>query len=141
MQVANKLLIHRWFEEVWNKKRGDLIPDLLHPHAVIHGLAPAGTVLKGPDAFRPFFESFISAFPDIKVAVESTLAEDDKVAARCSVRGTHKGPGLGIAPTGKKVNMTGMVLVQVVDGKLYEGWNCFDFLTLYQQIGVLPQLK
>jgi predicted ester cyclase len=138
MATAKKVLIHRWFEEVWNRKRREAIFEMLHPEAIIYGLAdnPA-TPLKGPNAFIPFWEKFIDAFPDIQVSVESTMAEDDKVMARCSVRGHHTGHGLGIIPTKKAVAFTGICLCHVKDGMLYEGWNSFDFLTLYQQIGII----
>jgi steroid delta-isomerase-like uncharacterized protein len=141
MVVSNKLLIYRWFEEVWNKKRESAIDEMLHPQALVHGLGDPGMVLKGPEAFKPFYRAFVSAIPDLQVAVESTLAEDDKVVARCSARGTHTGAGLGVPPTGKKVIMAGIVLVHVRDGKLYEGWNNWDFLSLYQQVGLLPPLQ
>src|SRR5687767_14155832 len=100
MLTANKVLIHRWFEEVWNRKRRDAIFEMMHSEAIIFGLAESPTKpLKGPEAFIPFWEAFTGAFPDIHVAVESTVAEQDKVVARCSVRGRHTGAGLGMPPT------------------------------------------
>jgi predicted ester cyclase len=138
MATAKKALIHRWFEEVWNRKRRGAIFEMLHPEASVYGLAENPTTpLRGPDAFIPFWEQFVSAFPDLQVAVESTVAEEDKVVARCSVRGHHTGPGLGIAPTMKPIAFTGIVLAHIKDGLLYEGWNSFDFLTLYQQLGII----
>jgi predicted ester cyclase len=140
--TAKKVLIHRWFEEVWNRKRREAIFEMLHPDAVIYGLAEAPTAaLKGPLAFMPFWESFISAFPNIQVSVESTMAEDDKVMARCSVRGIHTGFGLGIEPTMRPIAITGICVSHIKDGLLYEAWNSFDFLTLYQQLGVISLPK
>ncbi len=138
MPTANKVLIHRWFEEVWNKKREAAIYEMLHPDAQIYGLAekPDQAIL-GPEGFLPFWKNFISAFPNISVAVESVLAEEDKVAGRCSVRGKHTGLGIGIEPTNTQISFTGIVLLHVKDGKFYEGWNNFDFLSLYQQLGLV----
>ena len=59
------------------------------------------------------------------------------MAAYCHVTGTHSGPGLGVAATGSAIDMKGMVLVEVRDGQVHEGWNCFDFMSLYQQVGML----
>lgn len=138
MATAKKVLIYRWFEEVWNRKRREAIFEMLHPEALIYGLTEHPAIpLKGPMAFVPFWEKFTDAFPDIQVSVESTMAEDDKVVARCSVRGRHTGPGLGFPPTMKAVSFNGICLSHLKDGLLYEAWNCFDFLTLYQQIGIL----
>ena len=112
---------------------------MFHPEGLIYGLTGvAGKPLKGPEAFVPFWETFTSAFPDMRVSVDSTMAEDDKIMARCSVRGRHTGAGLSIEPTMRSISITGICMSHVRDGLLYEAWNNFDFLGLYQQLGVLP---
>lgn len=137
MSTANKVLVYRWFEEVWNQKREPAIFEMLHPDAAIFGLGEAPTqAIRGPMEFIPFWRRFITAIPNLTVAVESTVAEDEKVVARCSVRGKHTGEGFG-PPTSKLVAFTGMCLVHVKDGKLFEGWNNFDFFMLYQQLGIV----
>jgi predicted ester cyclase len=83
------------------------------------------------------FHTFRGAFPDIRVAVEKTLTEGDNVAVYCRVTGTHTGSALGMPPTGQRILFDGVVFARVADGKLREGWNCFDFLTMYQQLGVV----
>jgi steroid delta-isomerase-like uncharacterized protein len=138
MDVANKVLIFRWFEEVWNRKNDAVIDELLDPQALIYGLTDDPTrALRGPDEFRPFWRVFITAFPDLQIAVESTISEDDKVVARCAVRGTHTGEGLGFPPTGRRVHMNGIVIATIRNGKLVEGWNTFDFMSLYSQLSVM----
>ena len=69
--------------------------------------------------------------------VEEAIAERDKVVVRCAVRGTHSGDGLGIAATRKSVEFSGMCMLRFKGGKIIEGWNSFDFLTLYSQIGAV----
>ena len=136
MSQENENLIRRWFEEVWNKGRADAIEEMFACEGVAHGLSDrAENDLCGPEGFKPFFESFRKAFPDMQVIVEDTVAEGDKIAARCSVRGTHTGEGLGIAPTKQPVEFTGMTIVRVKDGKIVEAWNNFDFMTMFQQMG------
>jgi steroid delta-isomerase-like uncharacterized protein len=130
-------LAHRWFEEVWNKGREEVIGEMLAPDARIHGLKDdQGNELVGQAGFIPFFRSFRSAFPDINVLVEDTIQEGDKLVALCTVTGTHTGDGIGIAPTNKHVSFTGTTITIIKDGKLVEGWNHFDFLSLYQQLGL-----
>ena len=138
MSEANKAIVRRWFEEVWNQGREDSITRIFAADAVAHGL-PDGP-MRGPDAFRPLFHAFRGAFPDIRIDVERTVTEGDLVAAHGRVTGTHQGDTLGIAPTGKRIDFEGVTIARVVDGQFREGWNCFDFLTMYQQLGVLPQI-
>jgi steroid delta-isomerase-like uncharacterized protein len=133
---ANKALLRRWFEEVWNKGRAEAIDEMLAADCVVHGLSEdAAKPLKGPPDFSPFHETFRGAFPDIYVIVEDVIAEGDKVAARCSVRGKHAGDHLGIAATNALVEFTGMAIVRVENGMIVEAWNNFDFMTMNRQIG------
>ena len=129
-------LIHRWFEEVWNKGRAEAIDEMFDCDGIAHGLTDeSGKELCGPEGFKPFFQSFRNAFPDIEVIVEDTVVEGDKIAARCTVKGTHAGEGIGIAATNRRVEFTGMTMVRVKDGKVAEAWNNFDFMSMFQQLG------
>jgi steroid delta-isomerase-like uncharacterized protein len=140
MSVSNKVLVYRWYEEVWNKKNEAVIDELLPPDALLYGLTDSPTeALKGPEPFKQYWRQMISAFPDIRVAVECTIAEDDKVAARCSVHGTHKGEGLGFPPTNKKFHATGVTIAVFKEGKLVEAWNNFDFMMIHRQLGLLAR--
>ena len=138
MSDENKVLMARWFEEVWNKGRADAVDEMLAADGIVHGLsAEAGVPLRGPAGFKPFHETFRGAFPEIQVTVEDMIAEGDKVAARCSVRGTHAGDNLGIAATNAAVEFHGMSIIRIADGKIVEAWNTYDFLTMNQQIGIM----
>ena len=131
-------VLHRWFEEVWNKKREEAIDEMFAEEAVAHGLLDEnGEELRGPAGFKPFFRKFRDAFPDIEVTIEDCICEGDRAAARCTVRAKHTGEGLGVAATNNPVEFTGMAIVRVQDGKIVEAWNNFDFMSLNQQIGLL----
>lgn len=141
MTSPRETLAHRWFEEVWNKGRIEAIDEMLAPGAVVHGIKDKeGNDLRGPEGFKPFFQSFHGAFPDIHVEVEHTVVEGDSVAAYCVVRGTHTSEGLGFAPTQKPIMFTGICILAVEGGMIVEAWNGFDFLGFYQQLGVLPPM-
>ena len=134
-------LVRRWFEEVWNQGREETIDSLLAPVAKIHGLpTPDNRPLIGPDEFKPFFRRFRTAFPDIRVTVLRTVTEDDLVAVHYQVTGTHQGDALGFASTGRAVEFSGISIARIAADQIAEGWNLVDFLTCYQQLGVLPQL-
>jgi predicted ester cyclase len=136
-KLANETLLHRWFEEVWNQGRESTIDELAADDFVVHGLSDAtpGPV-EGRAAFKPFHRQLRAAFPDIHFTIEDALASGDKVFVRCRVTASHTGPGITATPTNKKVEITGMCLARVRDGKLVEGWNNFDFLSLYRQLGM-----
>jgi steroid delta-isomerase-like uncharacterized protein len=138
MSNASKQLIHRWFDEVWNNGRADAIEEMFDENGIAHGLSddPANPI-KGPRGYRPFYETFRQAFPNLKVVVEDTVAEGDKVAARCSVRGKHEGEFMGREASQAPVEFTGITIVRIADGKIVEAWNNFDFMVMYKQIGHL----
>ena len=134
MSAQNKVLVRRWFEEVWNKGRAEAIDELLTDRSVVHGL---GEDLIGPSGFKPFHAAYRNAFPDITLHIDRLAAEDDLVAVHWSAIATHSGDGLGFAKTGNKVKFTGMAFIRVEGNRLVEGWNNFDQLGLLQQIGVV----
>jgi len=135
---ANKALIRRWFEEVWNKGRADAINEMFAVDGIAHGLSedPAKP-LRGPGGFLPFHGQFREAFPNIEVVVEDQVAEGDMVATRCTVRGKHQGDSLGFKATNSPVEFTGMTITRIRDGKIVEAWNNFDFMKMYRQLGAL----
>jgi steroid delta-isomerase-like uncharacterized protein len=128
-------VMRTWFEEVWNQGREEAIDRIFAADAVAHGL-PGGP-MTGPAAFRAIFGAFRGAFPDIRIEVLRTVTEGDLVTTHCRVTGTHSGATLGFAPTGRRVDFEGMVIARVGNGQIQEGWNCFDFLAMYQQLGVV----
>ena len=138
MSEQNKALIRRWFEEVWNHGRADAISEMLAADAIVHGLSDdAAKPLRGPAGFLPFHAQFREAFPQIEVIVEDTIAEGDKVVARCSVKGKHTGDSLGFKATQATAEFTGIAIVRVKDGKIIEAWNNFDFMKMYKQLGAI----
>jgi steroid delta-isomerase-like uncharacterized protein len=134
----NKALMRRWFEEVWNKGRADAIHEIFAEDGVAHGLSDdVNAPLKGPGGFLPFHAQFREAFPNIEVVVEDQIAEGDRVATRCSVRGKHAGDSLGFAATQAPVEFTGVTITRIKDGKIIEAWNNFDFMKMYKQMGAI----
>jgi len=103
MSEANKELIKRWFEEVWNKRRREAIAEVLASDAVIY---EAGETIHGPEGFYPFFDRMQATFTDMQVAFQDAIADADKVCLRWSVLVRHSGGGFGIAPTNTALTTT-----------------------------------
>lgn len=134
MSAENRVLIKRWFEEVWNKGRVSAIDEMLTSQTMIHGLGPSALDV---GAFKQFHAAYRSAFPDVKIQVEDVITEGEKVAVRWSGTGTHSGDGLGFAATGQPVRFSGMTFARIDNRKMVEGWNVFDQLGMLQQLGVV----
>jgi steroid delta-isomerase-like uncharacterized protein len=137
--VTPDWVVRTWFEELWNQGKEETMERLFAADGIAHGLGADGSPLRGPEGFRPFFRAFRQAFPDLHVEVLRTITEGELVTTHCRVTGTHRGNGMGLA-TGNSVDFSGMTIVRVRDGKIIEAWNNFDFMSFYQQIGMLPQL-
>ena len=129
-------LARQWFKEVWDEGNEAAIDRIMAPDARVHGLSPAdGPPMIGPAAFKPVFHTFREALGDLAITVERTVVQGNICAAFCRVKGRHVGRALGGTPTGKPVEITGVTIIRVEGDKIVEGWNVFDFLTMYQQMG------
>jgi steroid delta-isomerase-like uncharacterized protein len=134
MSEANKQLARRWFEEVWNQRNESAIEAMLTAGCRIHGLGGGDEALIGPEGFKTFYRGFCAAFPDLRVTVDDTIAEGDKVAIRWTATMTHLGDGLGFPASGKKVSMDGSTIGVIKDGKIDEGWNHMDITGLFAEL-------
>ena len=135
---GSKALSRRVIEEIINKQNPALADELIDPNFVDHGIAGMG--FKGPEGFKQYVTTFITAFPDLRLTIDDMVAEGDKVALRLTARGTHKGDFMGIAPTGKQFTVTGIVIQRIAGGKMAEGWLVNDVLGMMQQLGVIPPM-
>ncbi len=134
----NKAIELRFFEEVVNKGNPAVMDELVAANFVDRA-APPGAA---PDreGYKQFFAAVHSAFPDFHSTLEDMIAEGDKVVQRFTVRGTHKGEWMGIAPTGKQIEVGGIAIHRLAGGKIVEDWVSWDMLGALQQLGVVPPL-
>ena len=100
---------------------------------------PTSGEVRGLEAARQFAAAYREAFPDLQTAIEDQVAEGDKVVSRFSGRGTHLGETEDFGPaTGNSIEINGITIDRVADGKIVEEWTNFDALGLLQQIGLIP---
>ena len=126
-------LARRWFKEVWDEGDESAIDRMMHPQALVHGLG--STPIRGPEQFKPFFRVFHRALGDLKIDVVRAVVQGDTCAVHCHVVARHVGADLGGPASGAAVDFWGITILRAENGRIVEGWNCFDFLTMYQQIG------
>ena len=136
MTESERGLGRRWFELVWNQGRREAIAEMLAPDAVVHD---GGSDASGPEGFYPFYDRLRATISEIHVHIEDTFAEGDNLCVRWSCTGKHTGNGLGIAPTGKTIHVTGISILRVADGRLVEGWQNWDMLGMMEQINGLAR--
>ena len=136
MPDPQKEMLIRWFEEVWNQGRREVIDELLSPDCVIHDGAAS---VRGSESFKEFFDRMRGAFSDIHITFGDALTEGDLTCLRWSVTMRHTGDALGLPPTGKQVQTTGMSLVRFSNGRFSEAWQNWDMLGIMEQIHGTPR--
>jgi predicted ester cyclase len=131
---ANVATFRRAIDEGWNKGNLEAIDELFAPGFVEHqaGIAP------GRDGVKGSIRILRTAFPDLHLTFEDVIADGDMVWARLSAAATHEGPFMGAPGTGRRISLTVIDIVRVVDGRLVEHWGVADPLSVAQQIGLVP---
>ncbi len=131
----NKALVLRFFELGPSGGNMNAANALLSPDFTMHTPLPASPGIKG---INEVVAACRAAFEHLSVTVEDLVADGDKVAARFTARGVHKGEFMGLPPTGKPITMTGIEIFRIEDGKIAELWGEANLLGLMQQVGILP---
>ncbi len=136
----NKRCISNLINEVINSGRLDLCDRYLAVDRVDHqdyGLPPR--TADGHEGFRTILGAFCGAFPDLHLEIEFMIAEGDRLMCHITTTGTHRGPFMGMAATGRrfKVNSTDIFRFNE-EGKVSDHWGVFDTMGMMAQLGLLP---
>jgi steroid delta-isomerase-like uncharacterized protein len=136
MTAENKVVMRRFVEFI-NAGSEKLAKELISPDAVFH-VPGRPEPMRGPDGYLAIIGMMRSGFPDIQWTLEEMIAEDDKVAARFTMRGTHQGSFFGVPPTGKTISVQAMNFYRLAGGQFIEERGQPDLLGLLIQIGGVP---
>ena len=133
---TNKLAMQR-FTQFINTADPTLAEELISPEAIFH---VPGQVepMRGPAGYLAVIAMMRGGFPDIQWTIEELIAEEEKVAARFTMRGTQLGVFFGVPPTGKKIQVQAMNFYRFAGGRIVEERGQPDLLGLMQQIGAAP---
>jgi predicted ester cyclase len=117
---------------------GDLdeLDELMVPGFIDHD--PEPDQAPGVEGVKEVVRRMRSGFPDMRLTPEAIYTDGDTVIARVRVTGTHNGEYFGIPPTGKSIDITGIDIVRLEEGKAVERWGVFDAVNLMQQLGQVP---
>jgi steroid delta-isomerase-like uncharacterized protein len=137
-EEENKAVVRRYFEEAFNQGNLDVVDEVIATDSV-HYANVWSEPMRGPEERKQAVARWREAFPDLHMTLDDLIAEGEKVSYRWTARGTHQGEFLGIAPTGKQMTTTGIVIERLTNGKLTEGWTSSDTLGLMRQLGAIPE--
>ena len=133
--AANKAVAMRVFDEIFNQKRLTAAAEIYAPDFVNHGLHRDASLAEDQAAAR----AEVTAFPDLHITVDRLIAEGDFVTVIWTFRGTHTAFGYGLPPTGAKVELRGITVWRVINGRIQDEWTSFNMMSAYLQ--VLRHLK
>ena len=136
MSEANKDLVRKITEIIWNSRHPDRIPEF-YSSDFVADYRPFAPPRHGHDGIRAMVERAWSAFPDYHEDLHELVAEGDTVVARLTISGTQSGQWGVLAPTGKRVEFGEIVILKIRDGRVVSQRGIADNLTALRQLGVI----
>ncbi len=131
----NKALVRSCMDLI-NQKNVAAIEQLYAPTYVRHD--PNSTWVVNRENYKEDVNILTTVFPDLHFTVEDLVAEGEKVVCRFRIFGTQGNPWRGLPATGKQVEVTGMCISRIVEGKVVEDWFNTDIFSIAQQLGLIP---
>jgi steroid delta-isomerase-like uncharacterized protein len=140
MPLDNKAIVRRFYEEVWNKRRLEVVDELISPSHALNDPDVSGSQT-GPELYKRRVVKFTASFPDLRFTIEDMIAEEEKVVVCWIISGTHKGEFMDIPATGRKISVEGITIHHITSGKILESYARWDALGLMRQLGHVPSLE
>ena len=136
MKEDHAAVVRRFATEVISQGQMDLAAQFVWEDVVEQVPLPG----QGPglEGLKDILRGMRAAFPDLNFSIEEQISESDKVASRFEWTGTHHGEFLGVAATGRRVRVWGMVIDRFEEGRIKETRIIMDTLGLMAQLGVFP---
>ncbi len=132
----NKQVMNRFLEFI-NTASEKLAEELISSKAIFY-VPGSPEPMRGPAGYLAIIRMMRGGFPDIQWTLEEMVAEGDKVAARFTMRGTHRGTFFGVPATGKPIEVKAMNFYRFAEGQIIEEYGMPDMLELLQQIDAVP---
>ena len=135
-----KALVLRSLNEIYTGGNLEAVEAVFAPDFLGWDPTFPGGVRRGPDGVRGNVERGHASFENWRFDVEDVIAAGDRVVTRVVMRGRSRAEFLGMAPTGKEVEVSGITIHRVADGKIVERWGNWNTIGMLQQLGRLPPL-
>ena len=137
METAKEFFRH--FVQFINTADENLAQQLISPAAKFYVPGQAEP-LQGPKGYLMIIAMMRSGFPDIQWTIEDMITDNDKVAVRFTMKGTHQGAFFGVPATGKPIAVQAMNFYRLADDQIIEEFGQPDMLGLLTQIGAVPTM-
>ncbi len=134
--TANLKLYQTVWDDVINKQEIDKINDTNFDPDVTLVTAPENVV--GIKDFKAYYQNYLTGFSDVTFTIIDVFGQGDKIVKHWNFKGTHSGEFFGIPASGKQVDIDGVTLVKMKDGKIAQEQDFLDNLSFYQQLGLIP---
>ena len=131
---ANLQMYERVWDDIVNKKQIDQINEEHFDNQVIMVTSPENIV--GIDGFKAYYNNYLTGFSEVTFTILDAFGQGDKIVKHWRFQGKHTGDFFGIPPTGKIVDVEGVTLVKMKDGKIAQEQDFLDNLVFYQQLGL-----
>ncbi len=125
--------------DAWNSHDINKVISFYAPEYVGADIGQA-SLLRGHDGLRAMLENYWKAFPDLRFVIMDTVIQDSRIAILWLGEGTHQGTFMNIPPTGRKVEVRGVSIVDVEDGLVVRGQYIWDLAGMLRHMGLLPEL-
>jgi steroid delta-isomerase-like uncharacterized protein len=130
--VETRELVRRLHAALLDSRDPDVADEFFAAGFVSHNNPPGFP--PGVEGVKRFFTMFRDAFPDASVVIDEMVIDGDRVAVATTLTGTHRGELMGVAPTGRRVSVTGIDIVRVSDGRIVEHRGLTDMVGLMRQL-------
>ena len=127
IEKENETIAHRFYMEIFQRGKLEVIDEIVSPNFVMHNPMLPSEVKEGPEGVRKFSMATIDAIPDRQFTHEDAIANGDKVLISWKLVGKIIKEKFGIPPSDKPVIITGFDLFKIIDGKIVEMWQQFNF--------------
>ena len=135
--MSDPAAIARDYLESFNRRDFDHVRELLHSTYSYTG-ADGDRQDGGPEVGIAVMQMWANAFPDANVQAERVHVSGDTAVVEFMARGTHQGELMGVAATGRKVEMPVCTILDIKDGKIGAEREYMDLANMMQQLGVMP---
>jgi steroid delta-isomerase-like uncharacterized protein len=134
MLLDNKAIVRHLYEEVWNKRRLEVVDELIAPSQALNDPIVSGSQM-GPELYKRRVVELTTGFPDLRFTIEDMISEKGKVGVSWTISGTHRGEFLNIPATSSKIFVEGITIHDITNGKILDSHARWDALDLLRQLG------
>ena len=135
--AANIKMYSYVWDEIINNRRLEMFNDSNFTKNVVMHASPTDVV--GIDSARVYYSNYLTGFSEVTFTIKDVFGMGNKLVKHWNFKGTHTGVFFGIPATNKKVDIDGVTLVRMENGKIAEERDFFDNLEFMQQLGLIPQ--